>query len=1160
MSFPATILPLVSEMFYSSDWQNITSYVRRDGGQGVSLSGRGRRDEASKPTPTQADFIVSNDDDTFSFRKPTAANFRLLGQNTPTRHRVRWLNDQFDRSVSSGVGTSTDGTVTWGTSGGVASNYNVTGGQLVLTMSTAAVSRVVGCTPAIPIHDVSTIVDTSASPATGASITARLAFSTSTTSTNNSYLLWVIFQTDGRVTIKISKLVAGVQTDLTSTTDVGAYTSGETYRVRFKRYPGGYFAAQVISSAEGSINPGWTTWTETPDTSHTAASLDKLMLIGRAESGNTNVSPTVVFEYAELNSYRFWGEAPTWDPDADTSGQDRYVRIQAYDAMRRLSKGARVLKSPMFRTLTGQLDDGFSLIHYVPMEDQSGATQLASSSGVKPGGFSGGVTLASNSSAAGSQPLPVLSQYARIFGGLPLSSVDGGWMGYFTLKYDTKPASNRTLAYISVPGAGSSVVRVNVVLDVSVVGSTGFILRAVDSTGATVSEAASGYSALASTSAWTVDSEMYGRNLSIVFAMFNTSGNPNDYDLFIQVANPDGTFDATATTTASITGAMVQPTSYVFGHNTAETWSIGHLAFIQIASAYDFSGSAEFLAQANKITQTLSGYAGERAGRRLLRLGAEENMLVHVIGDPDDTQPCGPQRVDTFLNNCQAAADADQGMLYGSRDFLGLEFRTNHSMLRQAGLDLSYSGDQLYRFGVAETDRWRANKVTARRDDGSSATVEVTDGYTSTDEPPNGIGEYEESQTWNVHTDGQLAPLAGWRAHVGSWDELRVKTAEVLGQRLEIYQSPTTLAQLMMLDPGDYLGVSSPRSDLPPDTLRSILQGWNETLANFEWKWTPTLTSAGPYDVMQLDSTTYGRLAGDHLLHEAVDTTATAWKIRTGTGPHMIADDSADGWQWMVDGELVTVTDVAPPTIALRGTGTASSGSSGSRTPGAPAGWQANDLVLIAAATRNSGTGIPDTPTNWVRLPFFESDANVQVFGRIYDGFWTMPTVTFTGGAANEDTIAHSAAFSGNFHNASGALWRAAPALNASQQDILYPALPRVDLPYDFMGLYVGWKQDDWTSVATPTSWTVLTSTSSAAGNDAALTWGYRIFTSYPAVGALSPTAAVTGGAAAISRGAVGVIRSTYQNATVTRSANGVVRSHIAGADLFLHPNAHLGY
>lgn len=204
------------------------------------------------------------------------------------------------------------------------------------------------------------------------------------------------------------------------------------------------------------------------------------------------------------------------------------------------------------------------------------------------------------------------------------------------------------------------------------------------------------------------------------------------------------------------------------------------------------------------------------------------------------------------------------------------------------------------------------------------------------------------------------------------------------------------------------------------------------------------------------------------------------------------------------------VRGVSTAAITFVNAGSASTGSSGSRTPGAPASIVAGDLLLCLASTRNSGTGTVNTPTDWTQVL---ASGNVALLGKVYDGVEAMPTITFTGGAANEDTLARIAAF----RNAGLPAVTSLAQLNGSAQNVAYPALTIPD--DDLLVVVAGWKQDDFTSVATLSGMTEIAETSSTAGNDASQVWDYVIQTTAANIGASSFV--VTGGASAISRGLV---------------------------------------
>ena len=88
--------------------------------------------------------------------------------------------------------------------------------------------------------------------------------------------------------------------------------------------------------------------------------------------------------------------------------------------------------------------------------------------------------------------------------------------------------------------------------------------------------------------------------------------------------------------------------------------------------------------------------------------------------------------------------------------------------------------------------------------------------------------------------------------------------------------------------------------------------------------------------------------------------------------------------------------------------------------------------------------------------------------------------------------------------------------LNGSAQNIAYPAIT-LDEPDQCVVLIGGWKQDDWTSVATPAGFTEIDEPASTLGDDAGIVWDRQVQTTAADVAAGSFV--VTGGSAAISRG-----------------------------------------
>lgn len=210
-----------------------------------------------------------------------------------------------------------------------------------------------------------------------------------------------------------------------------------------------------------------------------------------------------------------------------------------------------------------------------------------------------------------------------------------------------------------------------------------------------------------------------------------------------------------------------------------------------------------------------------------------------------------------------------------------------------------------------------------------------------------------------------------------------------------------------------------------------------------------------------------------------------------------------------------------PAAMSFVNAGTAAHASNASVSPGVPAGIAAGDVLLMLAAIRNSGAGTPNTPAGWELLV---NGSNMRLFGKVAGGAESAPTVTFAGGVANADTSAQIAAWRGIDLSP----LTAAQQLNASGQDIACPALLLTEAVDHAMVLHAGWKQDDWTSVGTVTDGIEIGEPDTTTGDDQGIVWDYRLITTFAFSAVAARTFPVTGGAAAISRGATAVFSTTY--------------------------------
>lgn len=198
-------------------------------------------------------------------------------------------------------------------------------------------------------------------------------------------------------------------------------------------------------------------------------------------------------------------------------------------------------------------------------------------------------------------------------------------------------------------------------------------------------------------------------------------------------------------------------------------------------------------------------------------------------------------------------------------------------------------------------------------------------------------------------------------------------------------------------------------------------------------------------------------------------------------------------------------------TITYVGAGTSATGNNASATPVKHASTADGDLMLVFASIRNSGTGTPNAPAGWSTLA---TSGNISVFGRFFTTGYTIPAFTFTGGAANADTIAQTITLRGVEPRLNDAVGAIGGQLNSSAQNIAYPTF---DVPGDAHAVILhAWKQDDWTSVSTPAGFNAGPTTSTTTGDDAAQAIFYAIEVAEFDIPSSSVT--VTGGASAISR------------------------------------------
>ena len=814
-------------------------------------------------------------------------------------------------------------------------------------------------------------------------------------------------------------------------------------------------------------------------------------------------------------------EVPTWAPRWEPGDRKVRVPVEAAGILRRLTEGARALKAPLLRAIPIT-----SPVYYWPLSDGSDATQFGSAlSGGTPMPIFNSPSLAAVDGPPGDPAKfpDFMSSGAYSGYGLieNLDVADTTWMisGWFRATTTTASDAQAVLAVWNV--AVGTFGAVDFILYVARIGSSEGLTLVIDHTSLSATSVSWNGSSVdlldGNWHQWRVGAIQSGGNVTLTFwvdgssrdsavdGTHNTLGHPKR----IKVGDPTGEFASGLYTLSNI-----------------ESLSQAHITIWSDDNPDDHYDAG-------------IGYAGETAGRRVQRLCLEEGIAFASVGDLDNTAPMGPQSVDTLVSVLEECATADQGSLFETRTELGLTYRTRVSLYNQIGPLLDYSaGVILPPLEPVEDNELTHNDVTVSRPGGSSArsTLDIaTDLYhtLTTQAPPNGVGTYDRGEIDAVvETDDQLQLLADWIRHRGTWDELRYPTVSVEFVSAELAADPDLSADLAELDTGDQLRMDGLPAWLPPDMVALLVQGSVEGIGTHTRTLTWNVTPGWPWEVWELDS-------GGSTLVAAVNAAATSLKIATSSGPEWSTVD--EPYHIIIDGEAMTVTAMTTDTPAFIAAGTVAHAVNASVTPGLPAGMtpDVGQALFVWVAIRNSGTGTPNTPAGYTKLV---DCANAVLFGKYYVTGDAAPTITFAGGVANADTSARMFAFSGMSLELDGGRYNATAVspqtqLNGSAQNVAYPALSvRRD---NSTILFLGWKQDDWTSVATVGDAEIMDN-ATTTGDDQGIVADYDIQTTATDVASGSFT--VTGGASAISRAGVVAFR-PLQTATVTRAVNGVSKS-----------------
>jgi hypothetical protein len=858
-------------------WEDISTRVRRDGGQGIRLTQRGRRDERGRST-TSMNLTLEDSDGDFNELNPLSPYYGLIGPNTQLRVSLgssASKSDDFNRSVSNAW---TGGSFTWTNSGGtVPDDYDIDGTYGTQTHPSANVLHYSTMDMGQANHRVRTVFKLSAATLTGGPVSAWLL--ARFTDTSNYYAAHVECQTDGDVHLSIYRRVAGTLTLLATADapfDNSSNFSTDQFAVEFYvEGPKLYAKAWDITTPEPT---GWTV----RDTDDFLTTGNRAGLASRRESTNTNASLAFMFnEYLGVpGTIRAHVEVPNFGAYRWTHGaKDVTMSVQGADIVRRLGTGAKSLRSPMYREITRA--NPTSLVGYWPLEEGAKSTQIASG---LPGALPMNI-VGTDISFGGASPFAGTTSLVTLGAGVQLrANVLSGT--------DTGEIKARLILDLptSEPADLTPIIEVSQVKDATVrkwrlLYLTGGGVRLVGYTHAgAVAEDTGPQTGATVGGTWWIGFELTQNGANV------------DWEIDISEPTTDGSASTggvsgtfAGSSVGGISGAVIAPTGGLNG------CAVGQFALADDTAALAIQDSS------------LIAHHGETSTERFGRLCAEEGIAYEVVGFESSVSSVqmGPQRVATLLQVLQDCEDAEHGFLYGARHFFGLVLRTHETLYNQTGPGFPYDDGFLTGEPFPAPDEvLRANDVTAALPSGAEFQSVEEGGPMSILDPPDGIGRYDRRVPVLVRNAVDLPDIARFNRHLGTWQGPRYPAITFDTHRPVFTQAISD--DVDELDIGDYFSVSSQPAFLAPGDIEVLTPGYTERIENMTRTITFNTVPAGPYFIAERGTAIRDSLAST--LNASALANATSLSVAV-TGP--LWTTGAVDFDVMISGSLKHVTNIS---------------------------------------------------------------------------------------------------------------------------------------------------------------------------------------------------------------------------------------------------------
>jgi hypothetical protein len=575
-------------------------------------------------------------------------------------------------------------------------------------------------------------------------------------------------------------------------------------------------------------------------------------------------------------------EATSWSPTQSidfTAGPPvkgrSQVDVEAAGVLQRIGQWSQPLRSPFYR-YNSELTN---LVGYWPMEDTKDATAIAQTVTGARSDLLTGVEFAANDRFAGSDNLMTMSEVGEAAGYFaPVASQDAGWQFSFAMKankltVDATFHPNWIFMYWVLNDGTYFVFAAETLTQWSFKGYTWDGVNLFASTGST------GGIDLTDWQLYRFKCTRSGGTISIEWS-YLPEGSTNYLGF-------------TSTYAGTQTGSLKY---WTMGGTDLSVRTYGHILGL--------TGTTDNL-EAPRV-DPFNGWAGETAADRFTRVfGTELGISTTVVGTAAESQTMGPQRVDKASDMLEEIATTEDGLIFDTRDEIGLTFRTRGSLYNQTAALALTRTDLSPPFQEILDDLNTHNSVTVKQRDGGSSQAVLTSGAMSTADPPSGVGEYKQDVNVNVYNEADLPLLAGWYLNRGTLERSRYAAVTV-----DLTKNPAITAAATAVDIGDYITVSGVELAAIPLLVIGTVEKIGTHSRTLTFTTVPAdLFNPGLYDTARYDS-------GSTVTNTSYTSSATSIVFNT-TNAGDVWSTVGVPYDVLIEGEQITVTAMG----AVSGTG-----------------------------------------------------------------------------------------------------------------------------------------------------------------------------------------------------------------------------------------------